>query len=679
MQRLGNPKDTRFPYGRAWLVVLVLSGAWYVSGATAQTPTQTPGETSPPITAASTSEPQSADPETSPAPPKAAAQIAPSATPGDATAVPAPPVDAPAAAERTPKAPQTYGLFVLVPALVAILFAIFTRQVIPALFLGLLAGAYMMVPCLPNADALTPQNGIVAGFRLGVERYILGSLLDSDQMMVVVFTLMIGFMVGVIGANGGTAGLVNLVSGKTNSPRRGALTAWAAGLVVFFDDYANSMIVGPTMQSVFDRLKLSRAKLAYIVDSTAAPVASLALIGTWVGAEIGFINDGLSEVTASTAPAFLLSDSGQVMSGMSAFIQSLPYRFYPILALFLVFLSAATGRDFGPMKKSQSRAVSKLDAPLELTADAASPVDSEEPKPRWWLGLGPVLVLVVATVAVLVGTGLNHADTIAAMKVSEGPDAWEAWPLWQQASKIMGNGSSYLSIYYGAFLAVIVAMLLTLVARAGTVRHVADAGLDGMTRMFPAIVILVLAWSLSSVQKDLELGQIVTTQLQDMKFPIVWAPLAIFISAALISFATGSSWTTMGLLCPATVQIMIGLSAADTGLDAVGAQHLFFAAVGSVLAGSIFGDHCSPISDTTVLSSIASGCPHEEHVWTQIPYALITAVAAMGLGDVMCSVYHQPWYYGLGAGALFLLVFIFVVGRPAKASLAFSADSDYAP
>ncbi len=590
-------------------------------------------------------------------------------TSSDGVSVAASPADTtPSEQLSVPKKPKSYGLFVLVPAFVAILFAIFTRQVVPALFLGLLTGAFMMVPCLPASHAFSGQNSVVAGFRLAAETYVLGAALHADHMKIIIFTLLIGFMVGVMGANGGTAGMVNLVSGKTSSSRRGALTAWAAGLVVFFDDYANTMIVGPTMRPVFDRLKISRAKLAYIVDSTAAPVASLALIGTWVGAEIGFIQDGLSKITASTAPAFLLSDSGQVMTGMSAFISSLPYRFYPILALFLVFLSCVTGRDFGPMKKSQSRAVSKLDAPVGMDEEADALTEADEPTPRWWLGFGPVLTLVFATLAILIGTSLSDPDTVAAMNVSDGSEAWGGMPLWQKASTILENSNSYLSIYYGAFLAAIVAILLTIVARAGSIRRVADAGLEGMARMFPAIVILVLAWSLSSVQNDLMLGEIVTARLQGMAFPVVWAPLAVFVSAAIISFATGSSWTTMGILCPATVQIMVGLSA-DSGLDTAAAQNLFFAAVGSVLAGSIFGDHCSPISDTTVLSSIASGCPHEEHVWTQIPYALIAAVAAMGLGDVMCSVYSRPWYYGLGAGALFLLLFIFTVGRPAKASL----------
>ena len=155
-------------------------------------------------------------------------------------------------------------------------------------------------------------------------------------------------------------------------------------------------------------------------------------------------------------------------------------------------------------------------------------------------------------------------------------------------------------------------------------------------------------------------GEVVAGWLTGQGLPADWVPLAIFWSAAGISLATGTSWGTMGILCPMTVTVMAGLCA---DLDPAKAAPLFYAAVGSVLAGSVFGDHCSPISDTTVLSSVASGCRHEEHVWTQLPYAIVAAVAAMGFGDVMCSKFDQPWYFGLGAGALFLLLFVFIVGR----------------
>ncbi len=558
-------------------------------------------------------------------------------------------------AKRVPKDPKSYKYWAALPALVTILLAILFRQVVPALVVGILIAAYMFVPCLPNDDGLSQAPPVVAGFRLAAEHYLLGSIVDSSDgfghMKIIMFTLVIGFMVGVIGKNGGTRGLVGVVAGSSNSPRRTALTTWLAGMFVFFDDYANTMIVGPTMRSVFDRVKLSRAKLAYIIDSTAAPVASIALIGTWVGAEIGYINTGLSSVASSGAPAFLLNDQGTIMSGMQAFIQSIPYRFYPILALVLVFLVAITGRDFGPMKRAESKALSRLDP--DPGVPGASFDDLVETKPRWWLGLLPIVALVGVTVAVLIATGYEGSGSDGAAASST-----ESW--WLKASEVISHGDSYLSIFYGAILSAFIAVVLTMIARACSLGEVMEAGIEGMSRMFPAIIILVLAWTLSSVLQSLELGQIVAGYLEASEFQAHWLPLIIFGAAAGISFATGTSWGTMGILCPLTVEIAARLA---TDLEPAVATNLFYASVGSVLAGAVFGDHCSPISDTTVLSSMAAGCKHEEHVWTQLPYALLAAVAAMGLGDVMCNVYQQPWYYGLGAGAGFLLLFVFIVGR----------------
>ncbi len=563
-----------------------------------------------------------------------------------------------------------YGLWVLTPAIVAIFLAIFTRQVVPALLIGIFVAAFMALPCRPPEDSYREAGTVVGGVRLTVEQYIFGAISEPPEeeknfahLKIILFTLIIGFVVGVIGRNGGTAGMVSLIAGETRSRRRGALTAWFAGLVVFFDDYANTMIVGPTMRSVFDRLRLSRAKLAYIVDSTAAPVSSIALIGTWVGTEVGLIQQGLDDVARSGAP--MLQSSGEPLTGMQGFLYSIPYRFYPLLALVLVFLVAVTGRDFGPMKRSERKSLSKVDPvpAVSVSADSSSGLAP----PRWWLGIIPIAVLVIGTLGVLAASGLSSASTVAAMNAlgADGERLWEQKAWWDQASSVIGNADTGLSIFYGAFLAAVVAVLLTMLARACSARDAVDAGLEGLARMSPAIVILVLAWALSTVLRDLQLGQIVADHLDRAEFDPKWLPMCVFITAALVSFATGTSWGTMGILCPMTVAIGARLV---LEVNPTEAMPLMYASIGSVLAGAVFGDHCSPISDTTVLSSIAAGCRHEEHVWTQIPYALVAGVAAIGLGDVLCSVYHQPWYYGLGAGCVFLFLWVFIVGRRPVAS-----------
>jgi Na+/H+ antiporter NhaC len=303
------------------------------------------------------------------------------------------------------------------------------------------------------------------------------------------------------------------------------------------------------------------------------------------------------------------------------------------------------------MKRSEAKALAgEEERPYE---SAAPQLDEATPRPRWWLGLIPVLVLIGVTVAVLIFTGSSKASALP-------QDA----PWTERAVEILRHSSAFLSIFYGALFASIVAMVLTLAARACTTKEASDAGLDGMARMFPAIVILILAWALSAVEGDLKLGQIVGDHLVAAEFPVHWMPLAVFVCAAVVSFSTGTSWTTMTILCPITVTVTASLAA---GLeDPARATQLFYAAVGSVLAGAIFGDHCSPISDTTVLSSIASGCRHEAHVWTQLPYAVVTAIVAMGLGDVLCNVYDQPWYLGLAIGAVLLLLIVLIVGRRAR-------------
>lgn len=596
----------------------------------------------------------------------------PKDTPGDliagSTEVSAGAPAAPVSAARAGR--YKYGLWVLAPALVSIILAIVFRQVVPALFLGILTGAYMLT--LGQARLATPptteppaavakyaqMHAAVGGFRYAVEQLVLAPVVTPElghyRMKIVFFTLIIGFAVGVMGRNGGTAGMVEIVAGRSGSPRRGLLTSWVAGLVVFFDDYANAMIIGPTMQSVFDKLKLSRAKLAYIVDTTSAPVASLAIIGTWIGAEIGYLGDGLKVVKENNPeglPGFIAG-----MDGMAAFVGSIPYRFYAVFALVLTFWICLTRRDFGPMWKSESRALSGESG---AAAGEAKIIYEKQPiVPRWWLGFLPIFVLVGVTVGILMGAGWNQAVWSDATLTLTGKIS--------ETIKAGGDDISYVAIFYGAWGCAVTAMVLTFLSRACSIREAGDAGLEGMARMFPAIVILVLAWGLSQVCDELELGPIVAAELKARSFPIIWTPVAIFVCACIISFSTGTSWGTMGILCPMTVIIMAEFFR-HLPADQVDAMTpLFYSAVGAVLTGAIFGDHCSPISDTTVLASLASGCRHEEHIWTQMPYALLGAAAAVGCGNVITDVYGQPWYYAIGAGAVALLLVVLIVGRPPR-------------
>jgi Na+/H+ antiporter NhaC len=535
-------------------------------------------------------------------------------------------------AEEAGEPEKIYNLWTTAPALVAIGLAIITRQVVISLAVGVLVAAFMLLPCWPADQTYEANNAAVAGARVAVETFLVGAMADPDHIKIMVFTLTIGAMVGIIGATGGTAALVHLVSRRARKRRAGQLVAWAAGLVVFFDDYANSMIVGPTMRPIFDRLKISREKLAYVVDSTAAPVASIALIGTWVGAEIGFIQSGLDDLSGAL-PAAL----GGV-TAYESFLFSLPYRFYPIFALVLVMLVAATGRDFGPMARAE--------AAVPTNPPPDTPGQKQVPIRRWWLAGVPVLILISGTLAIIISTG------VASLPKGQ-PFTFRT---------VLEQADPYASILYAAIGSAAVAALLGTLSRAVSLRQTMEAAMAGMAGMFPAIVVLVLAWSLSAATQALHLGEAVTASLQRAEVSAEWLPLLIFLAAAGVSFATGTSWGTMGILCPVVVTVSARLIA---DLPPEPALQLFYASVGSVLAGAIFGDHCSPISDTTVLSAAASGCSLEQHVWTQAPYAAVAALVAVVAGNLLCGVCGLPWWLAWVVGAGLLLLIVRGLGRPA--------------
>jgi len=559
-----------------------------------------------------------------------------------------------------------YGAWVLVPPLATIVLAILLRQVIPALATGVLLAAYMLVPCLTVEQAY--GGGVLGGLRLAVETYFFGALasvddttgaVDYDHLKIVVFTLMIGGMVGVVSANGGTRSAVEQVARWASTRERGQLATWFAGLVVFFDDYANAMIVGPSLRPMTDRLKISRAKLAYIVDSTAAPVASIALVGTWIGTEISYIQQGLDGLREADMPAFL-----QGVTAYGAFLWSIPYRFYAILALVMVFFVAWLGRDFGAMRKAEQRL---FDEEASAKDDTKEDTTERADTGRAWYAIVPVGVLVLLTMSLLVVTGWPE-DGLDSIPVTE------TMPRWIELSVgVLTEANAYNSILYGAMSALGLAFLISLGTRALSLTKCVEAALAVMSRMLPTVIVLAMAWTLSSAMGDLRMGQVAVRLLQEGDFDARWLPALIFLSACVVSFATGTSYGTMGILCPATVTITASLLA-DTPTDQ--ALPLFYAAIGAVLAGAVFGDHCSPISDTTVLSSLASECSLEQHVWTQIPYAVTVAVVSILCGDILCRWYEQPWWVGLLVGSAVLMLIVLLVGQKPRKSPSVSVQTD---
>ena len=525
----------------------------------------------------------------------------------------------------------------ILPPLLAIGLALAVRRVIPALFLGVWLGAVL-------AAGLT-ATGVAMGLFEALQTYVLGALADESHAAIIIFTLMIAGMVGIISKNGGTQGLVDQIAKLASTPQRGQAATGLLGLTIFFDDYANTLVVGNTMRPVTDRLRISREKLAYVVDSTAAPIACLAFATTWVGYEVGLIGDAVANI------------GGLSMGGYAIFLNSIAYSFYPILALFFVFAIATTDREFGPMLTAERRArrtgkVLGEDAKVDEAAAGGDELAAKAGVPtRWVNAVVPVLVLVGG---VLVGLYLTGRPAAQAMAERGEIDA-------VTLSAIIGQADSYAALMGGSLAGVLVAAALSIGQRILSLEETVEAWYAGMKVMLFTMIVLVLAWALSEVTSVLHTADYLA-QVLGASIPPGALPALVFLLAAATAFATGSSWGTMAILMPLVVPL-IWTALQNAGMADPEHYHVLYSAVSCVLAGAVWGDHCSPISDTTILSSMASGCDHIAHVRTQLPYAGAVGLVALLLCTLPAG-FGVPWWGVLPAGAAVLIALLMLVGTP---------------
>ena len=490
----------------------------------------------------------------------------------------------------------------LLPPLVTIGLAIVTQRVRLSLGIGLGLGALLATQLDPLAAAT-----LTAGLLFHVA-------LAADNILITTFSLLVAGMVAVIEHNGGTIALVRKAERVVRGPRSAMVASWLAGLFIFFDDYANCLMVGTTFRPLYDRHKLSHAKLAYIVDSTAAPVASFAVISTWIGYELGLLADALAGVPLA--------------GGLLVFfVSTLPFRFYSIYSLAFVGAVALSGRDFGPMAR------------LEHKTRAAPPAFEQratpEPAQSAWLAAGPILSLLLATLVCLYWDGRASAGA--------------SGPAQPTLLSIMGAADAYRSMALGAGTALVVAIGLSLSSQTLTLPGALRASWHGMRRILGALVILYLAWGLGAALETIGTAHALANLLTD--HVTAWSlPTLTFLVAAAVSFATGSSFSTMAILIPLVIPLAVGLAAGTAGPPVL-------STVGAVLAGACFGDHISPISDTTILSATASGVEVITHVRTQLPYALTVGAVSLGLGYLPAGFGISPFIVlPLGVGLCGALV-----------------------
>ena len=526
------------------------------------------------------------------------------------------------------------GWISILPPLLAILIAIITRNVVPALFLGIWFGAFTL-----NGFSV---SGAFTALLDAFQVYILNALADSDHAAIILFSLMIGGMVGIITENGGMRGVVRAIERFTTTRRTGQTSTGVLGLLIFFDDYANSLVVGGTMRHVTDRLKVSREKLAYIVDSTAAPVSCIAFVTTWIGFEVGLIGDTVATI------------DGFDESGYSVFLSSIPFSFYPWLAILFVFVIALSGRDFGPMLKAERRAhtTGRLWAEDAKIGDDSDMQSAGENVPQRAINaVLPVLVLVIGVIVGLFATGTDGTGN-------------------QSIRDIIGNADSYRALMWASLLGALTAAVLTLGQGILSLGNTVDAWYRGGRAMGFAMVILVMAWALSAIAGEVHTADYLVSTLGE-SLPAGIIPALVFILAAAVAFATGTSWGTMGILIPLVLPLawaVLSRDGADPtggGGSTSGGMHIMYSTVACVLGGAVWGDHCSPISDTTILSSMASGCDHIDHVRTQMPYALLVGGVGLLIGTIPVG-FGLPWWIAMALAVAGLIVVHRFIARPVE-------------
>ncbi|MEZ4978901.1 MAG: Na+/H+ antiporter NhaC family protein, partial [Chitinophagales bacterium] len=471
----------------------------------------------------------------------------------------------------------------ILPPLIAIFIALVFKEVHIALVLGIFFGVFT-INGFQLKQIFSSFFQIADSYVLQAIAYTDGGELQTGHLSIIVFSVLIGGMVHIISKNGGMNGVVRQVSKLATSARRAQFATWLMGCMIFFDDYANSLVVGNTMRPLTDKFRVSREKLAYIVDSTAAPIAAIAFVTTWIGYQ-------LSEIEKGLASQNILSID---QSAYSIFLGSLKYAYYPIFTLFFMLVLIYLKKDFGPMLQAEQAAAN---SPQKTS------VEGEADKTSHWLNAAiPVLSLIFMVIIGLLITGSS-------------PEIWTSeLSLTEKLRGVLSNADSYKALIWASFLACAVAILVSLISGASGLKESMESMIDGFKTMVPAVVILILAWALAGVIENLKTADYLSSMVPD-NFNAYWLPLIFFILSALISFATGSSWNTMAVMYPICIPIVIKIASVNgTQIDLERLMPVLLNTVSVILAASVFGDHCSPISDTTILSSLSSHCDHISHV-----------------------------------------------------------------
>lgn len=477
----------------------------------------------------------------------------------------------------------------LLPPILAIVLAFITKEVYSSLFIGVAVGALLY-------SGFHPWNSFVNFFEI---------MKDSMNLNILIFDVLLGMIIVLMAKTGGSAAYGKWAGSKIKSKKSALLATTGLGILIFVDDYFNCLTVGSVMRPVTDRYKVSRAKLAYIIDATAAPVCIIAPISSW----------------AAAVNSYVPEDAG--ISGFQLFLRTIPYNLYAILTLVMVIFMTLTAFDFGLMKKHEDNAA-KGDL-FTSGAEEFEQVPEEEVNPNGKVIdlVLPVAVLIVSAISAMIYTGYlgGATDVITAFS---GCDAET-------------------SLIFATTLTIFVMLFLYLPRKVVTFKGFMDSLVEGFKLMIPAVTILIFAWSLKGVGDALGLADFVGHVVGDNASASIFIPAVLYIAAVFLSFSTGTSWGTFAILVPIATAMFEG----STNLE------MMIVAVAAVLAGAVCGDHISPISDTTVMSSAGAQSNHLNHVSTQMQYAAVVMIVSL-IGYLLAGIV-QIWWVVLGFSLILLL------------------------
>ena len=526
-------------------------------------------------------------------------------------------------ADEGEEATKYYGVLSLVTPFIAIVLSFITKQVVLSLATAVFVGA-----------TIINGGNLFHGFLRTCDTYIVGTATDTWNATLLIFILSVGGLIAVMSKMGGTQAMALTLAKKAKNARNSLIITWIMGIIIFFEDMANSLIVGPTMRPVTDQQKVSREKLSYVIDSTAGPVTDMALISSWVAYEIGMISIAFTTVGIKDGNAY----------GM--FLQTIPYRFYNIFAVAMVIIIILMQRDYGPMYQAEKRA--RLTG--KLYEDTARPMMSKELDAmnvaegaplRMCNAIVPILTFIIVTLLAIwyTGGGLKEPLSIAGIQ------------------NAFGNSDSASSILYAVLFTYVVSIGMAAAQRIMSLKECIEVWLGGCKELLLTVTILILAWSSGSVMSDLGTGDFISGMVGN-SIPGLILPAVLFLVSCCVAFSTGTSYGTTAIMIPIAFPLAMGVTGGAVDSLAV-------TTIAAVTCGAIFGDHCSPISDTTIMSSMGSASDLMDHVRTQIPYAVTAAIVAAAVGFLPAAAGLSPLII-IPIGIAVLAVIVRILGKSTR-------------